>query len=142
MADVALHGMNQLLKDFQALGDALADKEMENELLGIGNNLKRRIKSEAPKGPTRRLKRSIISSRFKKKSRKFKHNPATFVAVDRKIAPHAHLVEFGTVKMAAKSFFRSTIDSEQARINENIKREAKNILKKTVRRRNGAIVTG
>ena len=64
------------------------------------------IKSRAPKGPTGNLKRSPKVKVMKG------YPPLVLAAIDRKIAPHAHLLEFGTVKMSPHPFFRPAIDAK------------------------------
>ena len=80
--------------------------------------LKLQVKKNAPV-VTGNIKRSIVAKKFKKQGL---YEPGAFVAIDRKIAPHAHLLEYGTEarydaagayrgQMPAKPFFRPAIDS-------------------------------
>ena len=52
------------------------------------------IRQEAPVGPTRNLRKGVKAKKFKKKR---KTEPAAYVIADHKVAPHAHLVERGTL---------------------------------------------
>jgi len=73
--------------------------------------LKKAIKNKAPKGPTGNLRKSVVVRRGRLK-------PTVIVAVDRKVAPHAHLVEFGTNgnrghgKKRKKKALKFTIDGQ------------------------------
>ncbi len=94
----------QLVALFQGIRGALTEGEREasREAAKI---VQQRIKAEAPRGPTGNLKRSIQFGTFKQRLTK---PVGSFVRVSRKIAPHAHLVEFGARggKMPANAFFR------------------------------------
>jgi len=54
----------------------------------------------------------VVARKFKRKK---KGDPGAMVAIDRKIAPHAHFLEFGTVKMSARPFFRPAVDATRSR---------------------------
>jgi HK97 gp10 family phage protein len=71
------------------------------------------IRTEAPQGPTGNLKRSVKSGGYKKRAGK---PYAVFVTVDRKVAPHAHLVEFGSSRgQAANPFFARGVAKSKGR---------------------------
>jgi len=77
-----------------------------------------KIKRLAPLGPTGNLKKSIVAKPFQAAG------PSdAFVAIDRKIAPHAHLIEYGTVKMPAKPFFRRGIEQSKGKAFAYIEKE-------------------
>jgi HK97 gp10 family phage protein len=57
------------------------------------------VKSEAPEDEGT-LKKGIVAKNFKETDRGV---PGAFVAVDSRIAPHAHLVEYGTHERRAKN---------------------------------------
>lgn len=97
------------------------DRNELNGLMGGAKYLQKRIRAATPKGPTGNLKRSIKAKKFRQQ---YRGNPACFVAVDRKIGRHAHLVEYGTGErfkdstgqstgvMPKHPFFRPTVDRE------------------------------
>lgn len=125
-------GLDALDRNMQALAREVDSDDYVNALQGIGGTLRNQLKAASPIGPTRirkkglfaagmkvgdetvdeagRLKRSWKSKKFKRKTQ---GNPAVFVAVDRKQAPHAHLVEFGhggPHPAPAHPFVRPTVD--------------------------------
>ncbi len=91
--DISLEGYDQLLKDLTMLANVLDDKEMENKLVERARGLRNKIRKAAPKGPTGNLREGVEAKRFR---RKIRGNPGAFVRMNRKKAPHYHLVEFGT----------------------------------------------
>lgn len=112
MAEVSLEGYKDLLKQFEDFADMPDTREMEKRLIIIARRLRNQIRRRAPKTRigsgnlrvrTGNLRRSIQARRFRNK---IKGSPAVYVRSNRKIAPHAHLVEYGT------RFFRYPIDTK------------------------------
>lgn len=52
--------------------------------------------------------------------RRTKQETYAIAAIDRKKAPHAHLIEFGTVKAPAHPYFRPTWDKHKEEISRDI----------------------
>ena len=81
--------LKSLAHDFQR-GELL-----QSRLLKGAQGLRDKIKSSAPKGFKGNLRRSIVA-------KKYKHytpgNPAVFVGIHNKTAPHAWLVEHGAAR--------------------------------------------
>ena len=76
-------------------------------------------RSRAPLGPTGNLKRSLVAKLLDKRG----DNPRVALAgVDRKIAPHAHFLEFGTSRMSAHPFFRPAVESHKEGVTNSIKK--------------------
>jgi len=71
-------------------------------------------RSRAPQGPTGNLKRAI-------KSFKGRNKGLALAVVDAKIAPHRHLVEFGTSKMSARPYWRPTLEANKEGIVKDLK---------------------
>jgi len=59
---------------------------------------------------------------------------AAFIRVDYKIAPHAHLVEYGTVKMAAKPYFRRGLEVGSGLVLMNLMRKLERLVEAAERR--------
>ena len=143
--DISLEGLPLLLEQFKRISQSQEGLEMENRLLKVAEGLAHKIRSNVPKGETRNLEKSVVAKKFKNK---IKGAPAAFVAIDRKVAPHAHLVEYGTkgIRMAKKTalrffvggqvifakfvgampaqpFFRQTVDNEEIKIVSQIAQE-------------------
>ncbi len=90
------------------------------------------IRSNAPEGPTGRLRRSVTTKRLPDK---WGYPPTTMVGLDYNVAPHQHIVEFGTGPryhksgksvgaMPANPFFRKSLEQAGFAV-EVIRRHAK-----------------
>jgi hypothetical protein len=93
------------LKALDGLGDPANAKEIVKASRDAAFNLRDHIRAGTPKGPTGNLWKGVQAGTFKKRGGK----PITsFVRMSSRIAPHAHLVEFGARagKMPANPFFR------------------------------------
>ncbi len=97
---VKVLGQRVLAKRIKALGDKIDGREVARIHLRAANAAAAIIRAEMPEGPTRRLKRAVVVGVFKNRPRKRR---AAFVLVDRRIAPHLHLSEFGTAERSQKS---------------------------------------
>jgi HK97 gp10 family phage protein len=109
--DVSIEGLEKLLMQFAEMAKFPDEKQMEKELLKRARTLRDQIKQKAPRGKagsgafdmgigsfkfrTGLLKKSIQARKWSAR-RRIKGAPSVYTAVDRKQAPHAHLVEFGT----------------------------------------------
>lgn len=165
--DISLIGDRQLAKQFYDLAKAPDDKKMEYKLLTSARRLRNKIRRVTPRGnlgsgsvdqvygefiyPTGKLKNAVEARRFK---RKIKGAPAVYVRVNKKKAPHAHLVEFGTkgyrepkktqalrfyyqgeevfaryvAAMPPNPFFRNTVDTNKSGVENDIKNDVIEIL--------------
>lgn len=113
-----VEGIDAMANKFQKLANALSCTVIENDAFEKARIIAEDARSRAPLGPTGNLKRSLIARLLDKRG----NNPRTAIAaVDRKIAPHAHLIEFGTCKMSARPFFRPAVESHSEGIIGNIK---------------------
>jgi hypothetical protein len=100
-----LIGMAAIADALTSLGDAKNYAgDISESILAEADSMRDTIKSEAPQGPTGNLKKSVQSGLFKARQGK---PIAGFVRVNRRTAPHAHLVEFGarSGRMPSNSFF-------------------------------------
>ena len=94
----------------------------------------------APVGPTGNLRDSITVGAKLKKSQSRSHTKAGAVEVfigaavgDRKKGYHAHLVEFGTSKMAAQPFLRPAWDATKDKVLASISDEIWKALAKSAK---------
>jgi len=104
-------------------------------------------KPNAPVGPTGNLKRAV---RTKKLKRYFGHPAPSISAIDRKKAPHAHLVHEGTGeriggakskryrgkhfgKMPANPFFKKAWDENRSKVLDYITKEVAKEVNNSVR---------
>lgn len=125
--DMRIEGMADLEKQLKDLEKSLNPDKVEPILLDGAKDLAAAMKANAPKGPTGNLKKSIKAKLLKQ----YAGHPAAGAGVDRKKAPHAHLVEYGTAQrhqksgkstgtMPSKPFLRPAWDANKERITGNI----------------------
>ena len=122
-----IEGLGQLSKNFERLINIVDESEFENGLLKIARVFKGNVSAHAPiapKGHYKRgtkiwvepgnLKHGIVAKKFR---HKIPGQPATFVGINYRIAPHAHLVEYGhggPHPAPAHPFFRPEVDGFKA----------------------------
>ncbi len=128
-----LQGMEQLNRNLEKVIKSLSPEEIEPILLASAKQVADDARSNAPLGPTGNLKRGIVA----KTLRRIGNEPApSIAAIDFRIAPHAHLIEFGTVERHQKSgkstgvspahpFFRPAWDKNRGHIEEDIRAKVK-----------------
>ena len=109
---ISLEGAEEIMRDLRRLADCLPPEELEpihRKAAGIiTKDVKSRINSQFKKH-TGNLARSPKTKKLKAD----RNEAAPYIsAIDRKVAPHAHLHELGTVKMPAKPFFRPAVDEK------------------------------
>lgn len=113
-----LQGMDQLNKNLEKLVKATDKKHNGEILIKQAEKIRDRIIARVPEGPSGNLKRSPVAKLMPEKGT----YPAIAIAgIDRKIAPHAHLIEFGTSKMPARPFFRPAVDESANQVMDGIK---------------------
>jgi len=122
-------GVLETVKALDKVSNSLKGKVMGKTLLKQAEIIAEDARDRAPLGPTGNLKRSLRAKLLDEKSR---FPTVAIAAVDRKIAPHAHLVEFGTSKMSARPFFRPAVDSHGGKVIDNIKDGAKKLIERAV----------
>ncbi len=87
-------GLDQLNKNLEKLAKLGNPDAVEKVFLKGAQIIADAAEGKARKGPTGKLKRAYKAKLLKRKDHKI---PAPAIAaIDRKIAPHAHLAEFGT----------------------------------------------
>ena len=124
-----IEGILETTNRLKQLSNSLKGKAMGDTLLKQAQVIAEDAKDRAPLGLTGNLKRSLFAKLLPDKTGFPK---VAIAAVDRKIAPHAHLIEFGTSKMSARPFFRPAIDAHGGKVVDNIKKGAKSIVEKAV----------
>ena len=125
-----IEGILEMTSKLKQLSGSLKGKAMGDTLLKQAEIIAEDARDRAPLGPTGNLKRSLLARLLVDKTGFPK---VAIAAVDRKIAPHAHLVEFGTSKMSAKPFFRPAVDAHGGKVIDNIKNGAKKLVEKAAR---------
>lgn len=136
MADrmsVRMEGVTELRKRFGELAVCLDAGHAEPIILQGAQRTAGAARAKAPYDPKRRprtrrtrkgelvpnvhLRDAIVAKTLKRRGR----DPAPAIAaVDRKLAPHAHLLEYGTAKMAARPFLRPAWNETKVQVLSDI----------------------
>jgi len=90
---VHVEGIAEAEKRIGSILSTLDSADVEKVLVDGARIVRRESRRRAPKGPTGNLRKAHRAKRGKKRDRLFR---TAFAAVDRKKAPHAHLVHDGT----------------------------------------------
>lgn len=89
---IKLTGMDSFLAGYRKAAGVVSDKEVAGIMLAGARVIAKAVRRRAPKGPTGNLKKGVRAKKF----RRFKvHQPAAWAGTIHKLAPHAHLVEYG-----------------------------------------------
>jgi len=137
-----MDGLDELNKDLEKLANAFVSDEVEKSSLDAAEIIRAEAERNAPKGPTGNLKRSLIKKLLKRRA----GQPAPAIAaVDRKIAPHAHWIEFGTGpryqkktgkyvgSVPARPFFRPALMTKGKSVANRLHGDLKKMVDKAVK---------
>lgn len=128
MPSAKLEGQEKLNMNVNSILKAVNSKS-EGIYLKGAEVIRDDAKRKAPLGATGNLRRGIVAKILRRRG----SDPApAMVGIDFKIAPHAHLIEYGTVNMSAQPFFRPAVDGARRRIEQIFKDGFKGVI-------NGAI---
>ncbi len=117
-------GTKELMNKLEKINQGLK-KAAQESVLKQAEMVRDRIESKAPVGPTGNLKRSAIAKLMPKKAN---YPPIAIAGIDRKIAPHAHLVEYGhggPHPAPAHPFFRPAVSETLGKAKENLEGDLK-----------------
>lgn len=92
-ATLKIEGLEELSRQLQTLGESPEGDKAEQVLLEGAQTLSTEAERRAPRGQRGNLKEAL---RTKKLDRRGRKTAPAIAAIDRKKAPHAHLVERGT----------------------------------------------
>ena len=101
-----------------------ADK-LEKVLLEGAEEVANSARNKAPLGPTGNLKRGIRATLLSR----LNGQPGAGAGANYRIAPHAHLVEYGTSRSAPHPFLRPAIDETKGRVTTIIGEGLRKIIK-------------
>jgi len=111
--DISLEGFPELISKLEKVIAKGGPETVEPILKRGADIMADKVRSLAKVGSTGNLRASVVSKVLKRSG----DNPAPAItAIDYRKGPHAHLLEYGTSKMAARPFFRPGIEgsSDQA----------------------------
>lgn len=124
-----IEGTELLLRKLDKLSGSVDRNAIEPKVLKEAKVIADNARNKAPRGPTGNLKRSLHARMLKHKTG---YAMAAIAAVDRKIAPHAHFIEFGTSKMSARPFFRPAVDECSGKAKGNLAQAIKSLIEGAV----------
>lgn len=110
---IRIDGVGDLQQAIRDLKKALSPKEAERVLLAGARVISKEMRTRAHKGPTGNLKAAMKAKIGKHRGEDMAD---AFAAVDRKKAPHAHFLEFGTTNAPAYPFMRPAIISTREQV--------------------------
>ena len=93
------------------------NREKTKVLLTAARKVRKRIKEKAPRGPTGNLKKAAYAKALPER---INQPSVAFAGIRPRTAPHGHLLEYGTVKMAPHPFFRPAVDGIMGEIKQDI----------------------
>ncbi len=112
---VKITGLKATVNAIDKSMQGLNDKAVANKSLQLAKVIAEDARGRAHQGPTGNLKRSLRAVILRG------NNPPAIAAVDRKVAPHAHLIEFGTSRAPAYPFFRPAVDAHADKLGRDLK---------------------
>ena len=144
--DLKFEGMAQFNAAIAKLIKTMDPEKVEPLLQKGAKVIADAAKAKAPKGPSGNLKKAIKVKRMERRG----NQPAPYIAaVDRKRAPHAHLVEYGYPgiriakrgrfkgkqfgRMPAKPFFRPAVDAKQGEVAFMVQAGLKKLVEEAVK---------
>ena len=119
MNGIKIEGLENLMDVLENMADSVGDRNAHDITNPAAEMVEKAVLARVPLGPTGNLRRSVVLRKM--------DNPGVWVvAMDRGIAPHAHLVEYGHSGGASPHpFFRPAVDSTLPRAEGMIEREIK-----------------
>jgi HK97 gp10 family phage protein len=129
--------MEDLRKKIEKVQKEFGDDKIEPILVKAAEIVSQNVKHKIKEGKTGNLKRAVITKILRSKE---SYPPTAICGIDRAIAPHAHLVEYGTTERFHKSgksvgaakqqpFFRPAWDESKGQVNAFIEMECKRLFK-------------
>mgnify|MGYP001609833769 CR=1 FL=1 len=116
-------GLEELVGVFNALGAQVEEDKVYDVLMDAGDVVKDEVRSRAPYNPKRKKGTHLRDAVFVSEGdpSKWPGGPNILVGVSAKKAPHRHLVEYGTAKMAAKPYWRPGMRAAQEGVARTLK---------------------
>ena len=117
MEGFKLEGLEELQEAVKELKELVGPKHAHGLVKDAAEMMENEVRTRVPVGPTENLKRAVVLRKM--------DNPGTWVvAIDRMIAPHAHLVEYGHAGGAGPHpFFRPAVDTASSKAMKMIEDE-------------------
>jgi HK97 gp10 family phage protein len=123
---IYIKGIEELERKASKIAKEMASDETQL-LLEQARLVRAAIRKQAPRGPTGKLRRSAYAKALPAST---SYPTVAFAGIRPKIAPHGHLLEFGTVKMRPHPFFAPAIDSVYSEVMSNIENGLKSAIER------------
>jgi HK97 gp10 family phage protein len=130
-AKVTVSGLDQLDKNVALLRRLPYTEEAKKVFMDAGRIVRDRARDYAPFDSGRKKGTHLRDAILVSPGPKSFPDVLVTVRYRRPGAPHAHLVEFGTVKMAARPFLRPAVSATRLQVQAQIKREFLQLIKET-----------
>lgn len=118
-----IEGVALLTSKLDKLSSSIGGDSLKPDILTQAKIIAEDAKNRAPRGPTGNLKRSLHAKLMPGSP------PVAIAAVDRKIAPHGWIVEYGSSRTSPHPYFRPAVDAHIGEAKDNLKKAAKEKLK-------------
>ena len=135
--DIEIQGIEELEKQMESLIKAVHPDKVEPVLLDGAKVMQKAIKGKIQHSVTGNLKRGVKAKVMRRRGGSAaaiglsvgEAAPA-FAAMDFRIAPHYHLIEFGTSRAPAYPFFRPGVDASKEQAINQITQDISNLIDK------------
>jgi HK97 gp10 family phage protein len=139
---VEVQGKEEFAKTLLALAKALPNDKVEPVMLEGAKTVAAAAKAKAPQGPTGNLRKAVKAKQLKQISN---YPRSAAAAVDRKVAPHSYIIEYGTKPRHQKSgrytglgparpFFRPAVDANREPVYRSIRDKFLNMIVEAARK--------
>lgn len=131
---VEMEGMEELQRKLRKISEKVGPEKVSPILYDAAETITARIQANV--NSINKVSGNLRDSPVTKQMSGSPNNPKPCIsAIDRKVAPHAHLVEFGAKggKIRAQPFFRTAWDSSKGSVKATLEGGIKKIVEQGVR---------
>jgi len=140
--NIEIQGKEEFEKTLLTLAKALPNDKVEPVMMEGAKVVAAAAKARAPQGPTGNLKKGVKAKYLRQISN---YPRSAAAAVDRKIARHAHIIEYGTKPRyqksgrytgigPAKPFFRPAVDTNREPVYRKVRDKLLNMILEAARK--------
>lgn len=131
--NIEVTGMKELLRNLKLVEEVPHTKEAKQIFFDAGKIVRNYARHFAPYGKTRTKGTHLRDAILVSKGPLLFTDVLVTVRYKRPGAPHAHLIEFGTVKSPAHPFMRPAASTAKVQVQEVIKKQLIALIKATPR---------
>ena len=125
--EVRIEGIPELNRKLEKAAEVVGHEKVQDLTYEAMQMMTERVQANVNgiSAVTGRLRRSPVTRKMS--------GSTAISAIDRKIAPHAHLVEQGTSRMAAQPFFRPAWDNMRDTVKKHVEQGLKRLIEGATR---------